>query len=358
MNERASDSPSESHDNGLSLSGPVGGDGPRLRASLFGQPLPRLLLLIFAMAMVLLALLGLQLYRVAWADAWHEVHDKHRVLALNLAGPVAAYVQDRRHILTSIADSLGKAGFTTETLQTGQGELLTIFQRGVDGVRSLTLLDARGRLLYASADTAPSAMMHEALADSSLFFTVLAGGIEEVSGVAPSPYDGEPSLMLGVPVRSETGRVVAVLLGELSVSPIEALRSELRFGHRGHAVVVDQFGRVLAHPSPVWAREMRDLSALSVVRLMMAGETGVTEFYAPFVDKTMVAGYTSVPGLGWGIMVAQPKDEIAERVRAVLYRQLLWGLLGLGLVVLSAYLVAAWIARPRHGLTGGHGDDT
>ena len=57
-------------------------------------------------------------------------------------------------------------------------------------------------------------------------------------------------------------------------------------------------------------------------------------------------------------MVAQPKDEIAERVRAVLYRQLLWGLLGLGLVVLSAYLVAAWIARPRHGLTGGHGDDT
>lgn len=47
---------------------------------------------------------------------------------------------------------------------------------------------------------------------------------------------------------------------------------------------------------------------------MMAGETGVTKFHSPFKKAEMVAGYTVVPKVGWGIMVSQPKAEIEAQI--------------------------------------------
>lgn len=317
----------------------------RYRTGLFGRSLLRMLLLGFIAVSLLLVMLGVQLYRTAWVDAWSEVQDKHQVLAVNLAGALTNYIQDRRHSLATIADSLGKEGLLPAGLPAGQKSLLDTFQRGIEGMRSLSLLDAQGRLLYTS-NTSVLPAAEQALADGSVFFTVLAGGRDYLSGVASSPFDDEPSLMLGQPVRDVGGQVVAVLLGELSVAPIDVLRRQVRFGKDGHAVVVDQFGRVLSHPNEAWTHEMRDLSALPIVQLMLAGLSGVTEFHAPFGDRDMVAGYTKVPGLGWGVMVPQPKQEIAERVRTIVYRQLLMTLLGLALVALMAYLLAAWVSRP------------
>ena len=62
------------------------------------------------------------------------------------------------------------------------------------------------------------------------------------------------------------------------------------------------------------AAEAKDLSHLNVVQEMMAGKSGVTEFYSPFVKENMVVGFTSVPEIGWGIMVPQPKSEVEEQV--------------------------------------------
>ena len=99
-----------------------------------------------------------------------------------------------------------------------------------------------------------------------------------------------------------------LLIGELKIAPIEKLRRGIRFGKGGHSAIVDNHGRVIAHPNPDWMNnDIVDLSNLPIVQKMMAGETGVTEFFSPFKKHDMVAGYTSVAGLGWGIMVPQPK---------------------------------------------------
>jgi len=139
-------------------------------------------------------------------------------------------------------------------------------------------------------------------------------GESRLSGIQTSPLDGKPTLILSQPVKNKKGAIESVLISELRISLIENLRRNIHFGERGHSAIVDQNGRVIAHPNPDWMKSMRDLSHLPVVKAMMAGKTGVTEFYSPFVKQNMVAGYTAVPGIGWGIMVPQPKSEVARQV--------------------------------------------
>jgi diguanylate cyclase (GGDEF)-like protein len=127
---------------------------------------------------------------------------------------------------------------------------------------------------------------------------------------------------------------------------IEELRSRIRFGEQGHSAIVDQFGHVVAHPNAEWMQSMHDLSKLSIVKEMMTGKSGVTEFYSPFIKENMVAGYAAVPGIGWGIMVPQPKSEVEANVYALLYAEFGWGLLGLGFALVISIALARWITRP------------
>ena len=87
--------------------------------------------------------------------------------------------------------------------------------------------------------------------------------------------------------------------------------------------------------------EIKDLSHIDIVQKMITGNTGVTTFYSPHIKQNMVAGYTHVPDLGWGIMVPQPEPEVEKQVENILFSQLIWALLGL----LAAMSIAVFIAR-------------
>lgn len=315
------------------------------RFNVLGLPLIRLLFMAFGLASVLLAVLSVQLYDAAWQDAWREVREKHQVMATNLASTVRTYVDDRRSRLAHLADELRAAGVPQSNIPYDQQILLKGFTAS-GGVRNLYLVSANGDLLFDSAGHALTAATREAIADSEAFHQVLVRRSDYVSGVAPSPTTGAPSVTVGQPVRQRDGSVAAVLMAELSTAPIETLRRQVRFGRGGHAAIVDQAGRVIAHPSEEWRKGMRDLSRLSVVQTMLAGGAGVTQFYSPFVKGDMVAGYAAVPGLGWGVMVPQPEREIAQRVDRLVWRQAAFALITFAGIALLAYVVAAAMTRP------------
>jgi diguanylate cyclase (GGDEF)-like protein len=110
--------------------------------------------------------------------------------------------------------------------------------------------------------------------------------------------------------------------------------------------------------------ELADLQAvrrqanLPIVKEMMAGKTGVTEFYSPFIEAPMVAGYSAVPGVGWGVMVPQPKSEVAAEVSRLLWAEFTWGAFGLAMALALAFLLARWITRPLNQLAGAATDLT
>lgn len=127
-------------------------------------------------------------------------------------------------------------------------------------------------------------------------------------------------------------------LGALETTFLREVQAAIVFGERGHSMIVDGKGQVVAHPNADWEASSKDASKLSVVQKMMRGETGVATFYSPPMAADMIAGHTSVPGVGWGVMVPQPFSELEEAASGV--RRIA---VGLALIGMLAAAVIGWL---------------
>jgi diguanylate cyclase (GGDEF)-like protein len=313
----------------------------------FTQPVKRLILASFIfIALVPVSFLGMKLYYAAWENAWREIYEKHRLLALNLASPIEIFLSDHRAMLMVLASSINKVSDQDQ----GIFNNLRRAQHYLKDFRALVLLDLQGvtRVQTFQKGLVPigDASNDTRFAVEPAFQHVIKRNSWYLSGVKSSPIDAKPTLILAQPVRDAQNRVIGALIGELKVDLIEKLRRNIKFGEGGHSAIVDNYGRVVAHPNMQWMKDIKDISDWGVVKRMLAGETGVTEFHSIFVKQQMVAGFASVPTYGWGVMVPQPKSEVEAQVRGLLYSQLGWGLLGLLFAIGLAIGLAHWVMTP------------
>ena len=309
----------------------------------------RLLVSILLVALVPVSFLTVHLYYAAWDDSWREIREKHQLIAENMSSPISIYINDHRSLLALLADSLSYIDIRNKN-KTNLKQILSSTLNKMDGFKSLTLLDNKRNILGVVSQDLGNVQVSEhikrAYAEEESYLYTHETGKWQLSGVKRSPLNGEPTLILSYPVYTEQNKRWGVLLGELKIELIEKLRRNVKFGIKGHSAIVDQNGRVIAHPNTGWMKEMRDISHLSVVKLMMEGKTGVTTFYSPFIKQNMVAGYTSVPEYGWGIMVPQPEGEVADQVRGLMYSNFVWGFVGIVLAIILAIFLARWINNP------------
>lgn len=315
----------------------------------FSQPVQRLLVAGFLLiAFVPVSFLAYKLYQEAWNNAWREINEKHRLLAMNLSSPITIYVNDQKNLLGLLADEFGRFHSILDSNQLPiiQKKLDTALKH-IEGLRSVALISPDG-LIYALSqrpgDTPPKS--DKIFSNETCFLKSRDTGVWALSNIKHSPISGDPTIILSQPIKNKNDEVDGVLLAELRIDLIEKLRRNIHFGEKGHSAIVDKTGHVIAHPNPDWMKEIRDLSHLSVVQSMMAGRTGVTEFFSPFVKQQMVAGYTSVPGIGWGVMVPQPKKEVQAQVHRLITSQFRWAGIGLAMALLLAIPLARWITRP------------
>jgi PAS domain S-box-containing protein len=135
-------------------------------------------------------------------------------------------------------------------------------------------------------------------------------------------------------------------MGALKTDYFVALQEAIRFGQHGHAVIVDSHGRLIAHPSAALRSAMYDLSQVEVVRRMRAGETGVSRFFSPEMQTDMIAGFTTVPKMQWGVMIPQPLAELQAHVRPI--QRTVWTVIGVALMgtAICGWLVSRWLAAP------------
>lgn len=298
-------------------------------------------------ALVPVSFLSVHLYNAAWDDSWREIREKHQLIAENLALPITTYINDHRNMLALITES-----FTHIDIQNKSHveQFLSNSIRKVEGFKSLTLLGNKGNILglaHLTHKNIPlTTLLKKSYAEEQTYLDTVKKGGWHLSGVKRSLLSGEPALILSYPVLSKQKKILGVILSELDIALIDKLQSNVKFGVLGHSVVLDQNGRLIAHPNASWVKNMRDLSRLSIVKLMMAGKTGVTTFYSPFLKENMVAGYTSVPEYGWGIMVPQPEGEVSAQVQRLMYSNIIWGLAGVVLAILLAIVLSRWINNP------------
>ncbi len=292
---------------------------------------------VLAIAFILIAtipvvLLGTWVEESAIERETSMVSEKHLLLAQNLTGGLERYARDTRAVFdyltaTATSEAPSPAGLTLAN------EI---------GFRHFCLIDDEGRISVlwpiagdrkpTSGGTMPRRILAALDMDTqstATFSNVIADG------------SGRPTIFLSR--RLPSGQIA---VAGLDLGFIREAQGKVTFGRGGHAAIVDQAGNVIAHPRKDWQDSIKNVAKVKPVAQMMAGNTGVTTFFAPAVNKTMITGYSTVPGTGWGVMVPQPMAELEARADQV--RQMAIGIIIVGLVAaaLISWALAGLLVRP------------
>ncbi len=279
-------------------------------------------------AVVPVFFLGAWVQHTAFQKELSAVQEKHLLLARNLTTGLERYARDT------------KATFRLFVTAAERGAEIT----GLDEMarqmefRNLSVADKGGSVLQQVAVTGGPI--------DSIVPKVLAR-LKPIAGAKPVFSDvmadgqGRPSIFLVQ--RLDSGRIA---IGELSTDYMVRLQKTITFGRRGHVAIVDGSGNTIAHPSAEWQRTMKNIAKIPPVRRMIAGETGVSQFYSPALKGEMISGFSTVPGAGWGVMVPQPIEELEERARDVQFFSLVVGAVGLAVATLIGWLLAGILVRP------------
>ncbi|KQU50562.1 transcriptional regulator [Bosea sp. Leaf344] len=303
---------------------------PAPRSSLFA----RYFLALFAAVVVpLLAAVG--------SEAWFGHHDQRARLNDLLdaeARSAAAKIQD---FLDGIGDQLTWTVQLPWSESADERRRLDAFRllRQVPAVVSLTLVDAVGR---------------ERLFVSRLGLNRSEGGADHsanpaVIGVKSSPIwfgpvtfhaGSEPFMTIAV---AGNRAAVGIAVAEVNLKLIWDVISAIRVGRTGEAFVLDQPGRLVAHPdiSLVLRADETATLPLKTLRAGIVAQGGRAVTGRDVAGQTVLAAMAQIPRVDWSVVVKQPVVEAFGPIYATLWRTAASLIGGAALAAALAY----WLTR-------------
>lgn len=261
------------------------------------------------------------------------VEDKHLVIARNLSRTFERYVIDTKAVFKHV----GALVVDGRDWQESTALLETV------GISCLCRVNRDLDNNLIQADNCSFSLNQEQL---SVLMSLANENLGEVQFSNLERLDDSPIFYLVQALDSDQ-----LLLGILETTYLIESQKSIAFGERGHSMVVDATGRVIAHPKSEWVATSKDASKLSVVKKMMRGETGVSIFYSPPLQASMIAGHTSVPGVNWGVMVPQPLSELRNQAGDVRWVAFFISVFGILVAGLLGWMAARILARPLESIS-------
>jgi signal transduction histidine kinase/CheY-like chemotaxis protein len=159
------------------------------------------------------------------------------------------------------------------------------------------------------------------------------------------------AVVIAVPILNSQRNLVGFLAGTVDLSEVQRLSTYSQIGQNGQAVVVDRQGRVIAHPRLDWRTEAKDLSSSGIFQQSIGHDTGVVWYTDPDGNVARVAGFATVPVVGWKVWVSQPVADLRSELSPLILSTLEWLLVAIVLALVLGFVAATWISRPVVELT-------
>ena len=261
--------------------------------------------------------------------------------AEHAAGEIDQYLDRNIDLLTAVASDLQYANLT----QAQQEQVLRNNVTAFPAYSELTLFEAGGAAVASSRLLAPSLVLGP---DRPIKDRPRVAPIQIDAALLPST---EISLFL-----DHAGPPVAYLIGRLSLEELWRVVDRVRVGGRGHAVLVDENGRLIAHGDPAMRSSVARGDPLAWHPLIhpKPGATlaGVERYVTP--DRVEMLGVSRPVGArGWRIIVEQRAIEafgLSTRLERFLVMTVLTGL------ALTLFIAIVWgrsFVRPLDALMRG-----
>ena len=166
-----------------------------------------------------------------------------------------------------------------------------------------------------------------------------------ISDVYASQAAQRPVVSIAVPVL-EGETVKGVLVGALSLRTMGEVVSAIGKDDAAQLSLVDRKGALIARSNGARVDLGRDLTALPIVRTVLAGKAGTMEFTASGGSEAFLGAFVPIARAGWGMVATKPAS-VAFAPAERLARWLLGIALGCAaLAVVLGWRLARTLTRP------------
>jgi len=138
-----------------------------------------------------------------------------------------------------------------------------------------------------------------------------------------------------------------MLLGEISLEKVQEVVERINIRRQGNAYVVDRKGTLIAHQASDRVAKSEDMSTVEIVgKYLLAGVSAGTIPFRDKMGKDMVGSYSTVKGLGWGVVVQEPRDDAYVTISQMIRQTLLWAVVAILAAIIASTLLAIRLAKP------------
>jgi putative nucleotidyltransferase with HDIG domain len=291
------------------------------------QILYHLLVILVILAVVPLLISAYTLIRINQEVLENDLLLLHTQLATDTANQVSNFMGRIFEQLEVIA--------RTQVLETAPSKtedrrekLLLFFLEQYPTILRLALIDPSGNEVesaYRADRVIPSiseyGKMREGLLQESL------QGKRAVSTTFITGSPKTPVLLVYEPVKNDSGQTIGALSALITLEEINELISRIRVRRQGHAYLVNNRGRLIAHPNRVRVLQEEDMKDEEIVKnYLLLGKTGGT---IPFRDKSgreMLGAYATAKNMGWGVVIQEPREDAYRSLVDMKRQTIIWGL--------------------------------
>jgi adenylate cyclase len=155
--------------------------------------------------------------------------------------------------------------------------------------------------------------------------------------------DSEPYVTIAIAGnRAANGIAIA----DINLKLIWDVIAAIKVGHTGHAFVVDDSGRLIAHPDiSLVLRGDAGSADFNRLKSIIAAANGSAVVTTDDEGKAVVAASVRAANVGWTVIAQQPVSEAFASIRAALWRSLALIVTG----ALFAFALAYWLAHRMSG---------
>ena len=319
--------------------------------SFFTQSISRMVMASFVFVLLLpLGFIISYLNQHSWDIAQTELQEKHLLLAKSLEKPIIQYVDGYKQSLQVFLDSTNFAAQDSSKLK----PLMHAFVNSLENLSSVsyssvntgkTLISINDKYKVRGSNNLKPFGYHTT-ENKYRKYNIKNG----ISPVTRSSVSRKPVVVMSQHIIGADKNKRGTLFVELELSPIADMCRKIRFGKKGHCAITDEKGQVIAHPKQELEAEIHNISEIGLLSKMREAKNGIWSFYSPILKEEMIAGYNTVEGLGWGIIIPQPESELESPFKAVINTILTWLAVGIIISLLVAYILGQQIIKPINSL--------
>ena len=333
--------------------------------SYFDKSIRRMIIVSFVLLMLIPIGFSISsLYENTWSHAEQSMVEKHALISEALVEPFTLFITSRQRSLFTLGNEILAA--QSKDKNTYKQSIQTVvdkYYNSFDDLASVAFISSDRNTKIISTKIIPrvdtQGFSETVFPDYSKLplrflkmgdYTPFKGDL--ISPAFISSFTNKPVVLLKhyIYIKEKNNLEMGAIVAEVSLKYIASMCSKINFGVKGHCATVDHKGQVIAHPNKGWIKEIRNISKVSAVKKMMDGQSGTTEFYSPFMKQDMVAGYSAIPTMGWGVMIPQPKSELTQSFETIRKHTYLWLFAGILVALFIANILMRKITSPINNL--------